>query len=76
MQDSIEANSRLPVESRKWVVCQIACCNSDQVYMWELKITLKVCMTEQKQDVKMSEPNSGIALRVVMSQRSIDWSGA
>ena len=38
--------------------------------------TLKVCMTERKRAVKMSDSNNGIAVHVAKSQHSIDWPGA
>ena len=47
------------------------------MYTGESKRTLKVRVTEQhKREVKMSDPNNGIAVHVAESQHSIDWPGA
>ena len=56
-QTLMKVKTQLPEERKKGVVYQIPRGNYYQVYTGESKRTLKVCMTEHKRAVKMSDPN-------------------
>ena len=71
----MQVKNRTPEQKQTGVVYEIPCKECPEVYVGEMKRTLKVRLSEQRQAVKQGETKNGIAVHVTKTDHCINWEG-